>query len=353
MKLSPETAAKIRDIAEPITYKKTIGEYENIPVTFTPVWLLLVITISYGFTTTSQAEQIQTLFIDQTPFLELSFTSLPTITQFIFGMAVVSSLYLSVLLHEFGHAIKAHDHDLKVNEITLWLLGGAAKIDISNVSSRTELEVAASGPLVSLFIGVILGVLTVITSLFGFPEILTLYVIIVAAANTAILLFNLLPVFPFDGGRILRAILKYKHTHVSATRYATRITQASSVLFIAYSIFAMQPFFVLVAVFVAYTAKNELKQAVQHKHHIEHKELVKEIANTTETNTEFVDKSDKGVQTSLPIFLQHNTYMANEISHDTDYIITTEEKQEMYESIAETYNAEIILLSYLPELETK
>lgn len=353
IKLSPETANKIDSVVTSIPYKKQIGSYKDIPINITPVWFALVIFISYGFTTSTRAEQIQTLFISQAPFIEFNFVALSPIAQFVFGMITICSVYASVLLHEFGHAIKAYDNNLQVEEIALWVLGGVAKIQITNVSSRVEIEVAAAGPIVSIFISAISGVLAVTSSVFPLPSVITLYLIIVATTNVAILLFNILPVFPFDGGRLLRATLKYKMNHVTATKYATRLTQLGAVVFVAYGIFSVNLLFVLLGMFVVYTAKKELNQSINQIKHNSHKEIIENIPEETDETIEFVDKSDGDIPTSLPLFLQSNVHMATSISHDTDYIITTESKQQMYNSIAKTYDAEILLVSYLPEVTIK
>ena len=154
-----------------------------------------------------------------------------------FALAVVSALlfFLSILLHELGHAIVAIRNGIPILGIDLWMFGGVAKLGRDTDSPGVEFRVAAAGPLVTLAIaGICLGLGAAVSSahavlesgrfenadLSGTVAVLG-YLMIV---NVFVLVFNLIPGFPLDGGRIARAIAwKLTGDRNRATRFAARL----------------------------------------------------------------------------------------------------------------------------------
>ena len=134
-------------------------------------------------------------------------------------------LFGSVALHELGHSVVARAKGGYIHEIVLYPFGGAAKI--SNLSKKPidEILIALAGPAVSLALAVIFLPLEA-THLLG-------------RINAMLCLFNLLPVFPMDGGRVLRAALSIKNGRLSATRKATQVGKYFCGLFVIVGVFGM------------------------------------------------------------------------------------------------------------------
>ena len=165
-----------------------------------------------------------------------------------FALAVVSALafFASVLLHELGHAFAALRNGIGISSIQLWIFGGMARMDRESDTPSTEFKVAIAGPLVTLAIVVVLTVAGLAavgweefrrsaivesgTGVSGFWAMIAW----LASINLLVLVFNLLPAFPMDGGRIVRAIAWWRTgDRNSATRFAARLGRVFGYLFIA------------------------------------------------------------------------------------------------------------------------
>ena len=122
------------------------------------------------------------------------------------AMAVVAAVVFlaSILLHELGHAVQARREGMAIEGITLWLFGGVARFRGMFPSAGAELRIAVAGPLVTLALAVVFLAVAVVP---GLPDAVTVVAAWLGVINGAILVFNLLPAFPLDGGRILRSIL--------------------------------------------------------------------------------------------------------------------------------------------------
>jgi Zn-dependent protease/CBS domain-containing protein len=149
------------------------------------------------------------------------------------AMALIAALlfFTSLLLHEYGHALQARRDGMEIEGITLWLFGGVAKFRGMFPSAGAEFRIAIAGPLVSLALGLLfLGV----TMLLGLPATVDGVLFWLGSINIALLVFNLLPALPLDGGRVLRSILWYaRGEFVSATRLAAGIGRGFGYIFVA------------------------------------------------------------------------------------------------------------------------
>lgn len=180
-------------------------------------------------------------------------------------VAFIALLFLSVLLHEFGHIRAARHYDIPTPDVILTPIGGIARIARMPDRPRQELVIALAGPLVTLLIAAVLGAAIWLTG--GSAALLPgdfvdvpLWTAI-AWTNVILLAFNLIPAFPMDGGRVLRALLAMRLGLVRGTRIAARVGQA---LAVGLGIVGLQYniFLVLIAVFVFLGAEAEL-DAVQ------------------------------------------------------------------------------------------
>ena len=142
------------------------------------------------------------------------------------AMAVVAALlfFVSLLLHELGHAVQARREGMEIEGITLWLFGGVAKFTGQFPSAGAEFRIAIAGPLVSLALGVLFVVVAVTAGLPGPADGVAAWL---GYVNLTLLVFNLLPALPLDGGRVLRSLLWLrKGDFAAATRTATAVGRA-------------------------------------------------------------------------------------------------------------------------------
>ncbi|HEX5988766.1 MAG TPA: site-2 protease family protein [Solirubrobacterales bacterium] len=168
-----------------------------------------------------------------------------------FALAVLSAVgfFGSILLHEFGHAIVAMRNGIGISSIQLWIFGGMARMDREADSPATELKVALAGPAVTAAIAVVLAAVgTAVAGPSGFWEAVVLetrsdvsgpmaLVAWLVTINLLILVFNLLPAYPMDGGRVARAIAWWRSgNRNSATRFAANLGRAFGYLFIGLGI---------------------------------------------------------------------------------------------------------------------
>jgi Zn-dependent protease/CBS domain-containing protein len=151
------------------------------------------------------------------------------------AMAIVAALlfFASLLLHELGHSWVARREGMEIDGITLWLFGGVSEFKTRFPSAGAEFRIAIAGPLVSL----VLGVVFVLIALAGLPSAVDGVAAWLGYINLTLLVFNLIPALPLDGGRVLRAALwRIRGDLGWATRIATEIGRGFGYLFIALGI---------------------------------------------------------------------------------------------------------------------
>ncbi len=173
----------------------------------------------------------------------------------------VCLVFLCVLLHEFGHALAARRFGIRTPEITLLPIGGVARLERMPEKPLQEIAVAVAGPAVNIAIATLLWGFVEATG--GFPDIASFehgtaldLPVKLLVVNLWLVLFNLVPAFPMDGGRILRALLALWTDHARATRIAATLGQAIAVGFAVLGLFS-NPMLILIAVFVYCAAASE------------------------------------------------------------------------------------------------
>ncbi len=179
------------------------------------------------------------------------------------NIAFVLIVFASVVAHEYGHALTARRYGVATRGITLLPIGGVARLDRLPSKPQQELAIAAAGPLVSAAIALVIYVLLRITGMPLDSADVTVdggaFIARVMWVNVAIVLFNLLPAFPMDGGRILRSALAIKLGSVRATTIAARIGKGFAIVFAIVGLYS-NPFLVFIAFFVWLGASGEEAQ---------------------------------------------------------------------------------------------
>jgi Zn-dependent protease/predicted transcriptional regulator len=176
------------------------------------------------------------------------------------GVLSVLLIFSCVVLHELGHALAARRFGIKTPDITLLPIGGVAHLERIPERPREELTVAVAGPIVSGLLALMFWAFSGFSSLE--PPILDagLFETILprlASINLGLLVFNLLPAFPMDGGRMLRAALTERLGRTRATQMAARVGQGLAVLMGFSGLLLSSPILILISVFIFFSARNE------------------------------------------------------------------------------------------------
>jgi stage IV sporulation protein FB len=176
----------------------------------------------------------------------------------VFGLGFALAIFACVLLHEFGHALVARRFGIGTRRITLLPIGGVAELERNPSDPRAEMWIAAAGPAVNLAIAAILSLIGLTTGAFASGGIATLVFNGLVGANLMLALFNLIPAFPMDGGRVFRAWAQRRYGRLRATRMAARLGRWLAVGFGAWGLFNGNFVLALVAGFVWFAAGREL-----------------------------------------------------------------------------------------------
>lgn len=188
-----------------------LGHLFGIPIGVQPAWLLIVGLIAWSLGAGYYPGQVEGI-------------SGPAA----YGLGLASALLLfgGVLLHELGHALVARQRGVEIEEIDLWLLGGVARMKTQPQRAVDELAFAAAGPAVTLAIVLLCGGLAIALPASA-PNAVQAILDYLTFVNAAILALNLLPTFPLDGGRIVRALIWHRDADLrKATISAARLGRA-------------------------------------------------------------------------------------------------------------------------------
>lgn len=184
----------------------------------------------------------------------------------LYGIIVTLALFALVLLHELGHSVAALGYGIPVKDITLLPIGGLARLERMPEKPLHELVVALAGPLVNVVLAVILlPLVVVLATLQGVPfslqalmqpSLLGLLTFLLSA-NVSLAVFNMIPAFPLDGGRVLRAALGFFTNYQRATQVAVTVGRILAVGLGLYALYNGQILLTFIAVFIFFVAGQE------------------------------------------------------------------------------------------------
>jgi Zn-dependent protease/CBS domain-containing protein len=186
------------------------------------------------------------------------------------GVALILTVFACVVLHELGHALTARRYGVRTRDITLWPIGGVARLERIPERPSQEVAIAVAGPAVNVVIafalalvpGAIPAAVGNLRALLGqpgtIPESFPGHLLFI---NMILVLFNMIPAFPMDGGRVLRALLAMRLEYVRATQMAAGVGQGFALLFALAGLWIPNPILLFIAFFVFIGAGQEAAAA--------------------------------------------------------------------------------------------
>lgn len=175
--------------------------------------------------------------------------------------------FLTLLFHELSHSVVAQSYGIKIKSITLLVIGGIAQMEDIPKEPRKEAMISAAGPAFSLGIGILAYAIYIsfyqvneVTWTFGNAFLMS--VSIIAYYNILLGIFNLIPAFPMDGGRIFRAMLAMNMPYIDATRIAVAVGKSFAIIMGILGLFTFNLFLLLIAFFLYYGAAGEEEAVV-------------------------------------------------------------------------------------------
>lgn len=244
----------------------TIARVYGIPVRIDYRWFAIFALSVWLIASNLQSHALQLGNVQMPP--------LRSLTAWILGVITTAGLFLSVFGHELSHALMARAEGIEIDEIVLHPFGGLARLRTEPQNPRAELRIAAAGPAAS-FVFALLAFGGTQIAAFGDYAATFVVFFLIAAGNLLLALFNLLPGYPLDGGRVLRAILWRKSGNMNeATRMAGICGMLIAGMLILFGVYiliapnwrATQPYFmggwsILVGLFLLDTAAKVVKGA--------------------------------------------------------------------------------------------
>lgn len=186
----------------------------------------------------------------------------------LYAVTLVLAVFGCVVLHELGHALTARRFGIRTHDITLYPIGGVARLERMSEKPWEEFWIAVAGPAVNVLIAALLGIFLslsgVLASLVTLPLLGLGFLYHLMIINVVLVAFNLLPAFPMDGGRVLRSLLALRLGQLRATQFAVGIGVVMAVLMgLAGALLFQSPMMVLAAAFVYLAGQQELAALYQ------------------------------------------------------------------------------------------
>ncbi len=229
----------------------------------------------------------------------------PGFQSYLIGIIMAIGLFVSVFIHEMAHSFTARGMGVEIEEISLWLFGGVSNMGEIPREPNSEIKLSIVGPLTSLGIGIICYSLGMIS-----PSIISFVLVYLGIINFVLAGFNMIPAFPMDGGRILRAIFAKRESYVSATNKASSVGKVFAILIGIFGIF--YNFFLILIAFFIYIGASQEAESI----------MVKEVLRKIKAE----EIMSEDVETVSPdISLQKFVDLALEIQH-TGYPVVEDDE---------------------------
>ncbi|WP_420601109.1 site-2 protease family protein [Flagellimonas sp.] len=270
-------------------------------------------------------------------------------TSIFMNMALVVVLFFCVVLHELGHALTAKKFGIGTKQITLLPIGGVASLEKIPEKPAQELLVALAGPAVNVLIAMVLLLFIPLQSYLGLdvealnqlvnaPDFQT-FLFFLFVANVMLVVFNMIPAFPMDGGRVFRALLTFRLGRVKATEVASGLGQILAVLFFILGLM-LNPFLILIALFIFFGAYGEnqmVKQGALLKGHLVEEAMLTNITilNPSTTVEEVIAILLKGTEKHFLVAEQ------NEIMGTVDHRAVLKHAKEAQRPVIEIMKKEV------------
>jgi Zn-dependent protease/CBS domain-containing protein len=269
----------------------------------------------------------------------------------------IVALFFCVLLHEFGHSLVAQRLGIKIHSITLLPIGGVSNLESLPEKPADEVKITVAGPLVNVVlapiffgVGLLLGAVPRLPAdLFTGIGSVGQFFFYLGYINVVLALFNLLPAFPMDGGRILRALLATRLGAVRATEISSAVGQLFAVAFFLIGLISGNFFLALIAAFIFFGASGESQMVRQRE--LTRGLLVSDVMGTkprTETVTPYhtfgqvLDSVIHGYQEDFPV-VDENGRLVGMITRDE--IMTAAHSPERYSSVRDLMKVNVPTIS--------
>lgn len=183
-----------------------------------------------------------------------------TILQYAFGGLASVALFSCVVLHELGHSYVAIKNGVRIRSITLMLFGGVASMEEIPRNPKIESKIAMAGPGVSLMLAVIFALsYSLVAPVLGSDAPIPILLFLLGVLNVFLGIFNLLPAFPMDGGRLLRAYMATRMSYINATRNAVYVGKMFAFAMGIFGLMIPHPLLILIGFFIYIGASEEGK----------------------------------------------------------------------------------------------
>lgn len=228
------------------------------PIRIDLSWIIILVLVTYSLAV---------------GYFPASHPGMPTTAYWAMGFVAAIGLFLSILFHELSHSVMARHFKIKIEGITLFIFGGVAEMADESPSPKVEFWVALMGPLASILLAFLFIKSSSLAVQYQANQGLTLILYYLGFMNGLLAVFNLVPAFPLDGGRIFRSILwAIKKDYIWATRVSAALGQGFGWLLVAFGVFSFfqrNPlggfWYILIGFFLKQASRGSFKQVLIQK----------------------------------------------------------------------------------------